>query len=334
MSDSILLILIIGASLLFDFVNGFHDAANAIATSVATRALSPRNAIILARTLNFVGGLLHTAVAYTVGKGVVESSVITLPILLAAVIGAVLWGFITWYYGFPSSSTHALIGGLIGASLFANNFNTGILIESGIRKILLSMVFSPMAGMLVGALLLVFMSWLSWKFPYRKSAVFFKRLQILSASFMAISHGMNDAQNTMGIITIALLTSGAISVFHIPLWVRVASAFTIGLGTSVGGWRIIKTMGKKMTNLHEPIDGCAAETAAGAAIITAAMLGAPTSTTHVTTGAIAGTAMAHRIGNVRWKVLGNIVVAWLCTFPAAGLLAMFCYLIVRAILGI
>jgi inorganic phosphate transporter, PiT family len=332
MSDSVLLILIIAASLLYDFVNGFHDAANAIATSIATRALSPRNAIILARTLNFVGGLLHTAVAYTVGKGVVESTVITLPILLAAVVAAVLWGLITWYYGFPSSSTHGLIGGLIGAALFANHFNTGILIESGIRKILLSMLFSPMVGMIGGALLLILMSWLALRFPYKKSAVFFKRLQILSASFMAISHGMNDAQNTMGIITIALLTAGVIGEFHIPLWVRVASAFTIGLGTSVGGWRIIKTMGKKMTNLHEPIDGCAAETAAGAAIITAAMLGAPTSTTHVTTGAIAGTAMAHRIGDVRWRVLRNIVTAWLFTFPAAGLLAMLCYIALKAIL--
>ena len=332
MYDSFLLILIVAAALTFDFVNGFHDAANAIATTIATHALSPRKAIILARTLNFIGGLLHTAVAYTIGKGVVDSNFITLPMLLAAVLGAVMWGFFTWYYGFPSSSTHALIGGLVGVSLYVNHFNPGILLAPGMKKILLSMVFSPLIGLIGGALLLVAFSWLAWKFPYRKSAVFFKRLQVVSASFMALSHGMNDAQNTMGIITIALVTAGAITQFHIPMWVRIASAFMMGLGTSVGGWRIIKTMGKKMTNLHEPIDGCAAETAAGTVIITAALLGAPTSTTHVTTGAIAGGAMAHRIGNVRWKVLGNIVIAWVCTIPGAGLFGIGTYLILDLLL--
>jgi inorganic phosphate transporter, PiT family len=326
--QQLLLILIIGAALLYDFVNGFHDAANAIATTITTHALSPRNAIIVARTLNFAGGLLHTAVAYTVGKGVVDSGAITQQILLAAVLGAVLWGYFTWYFGLPSSSTHALIGGLIGVSVFANDFNLHILLLPGIRKIALAMIISPLAGILIGMLLIVLFSWLAWKMPYRKTAWFFKKLQILSASFVALSHGMNDAQNGMGIIAIALLASGAISQFHVPLWVRFASAFSIALGTSVGGWRIIKTMGTKMTSMHEPIDGCAAEAASGAIILTTALFGAPVSTTHVTTGAIAGTALAHRIGNVRWKVLSNIVLAWVLTFPGAAIFGIITYLIV------
>jgi PiT family inorganic phosphate transporter len=329
--QQLLLILIIGAALLYDFVNGFHDAANAIATTIATHALSPRNAIIMARSLNFVGGLLHTAVAYTVGKGVVESGAITQQILLAAVLGAVLWGYFTWFLGLPSSSTHALIGGLIGVSLYANDFNFHILIASGIRKIALAMVFSPFFGLFFGMLLIVLFSWLAWKFPYRQTAGFFKKLQIVSASFVALSHGMNDAQNGMGIIAIALVTSGAISKFNIPLWVRIASAFSIALGTSVGGWRIIKTMGTKMTSMHEPIDGCAAEAAAGTVILTSAMFGAPVSTTHVTTGAITGTAIAHRVGNVRWRVLGNIVLGWVMTIPGAAIFGILIYLIVSRV---
>ncbi len=331
MSDPILLVLIIAAALMYDFVNGFHDAANAIATTVATHALSPRNAIILARTLNFVGALLHSAVAYTIGKGVVDSQFITMPILLAATVGAVLWGYFTWYFGLPSSSTHALIGGLIGVALFCNEFDFGILQETGIRKIVLAMVLSPVAGITLGMLMMVLLSWLSHKIPYHKTAHFFKKFQVLSASFVALTHGMNDAQNAMGIMTIALVTSGAISEFHIPFWVRLASAFMIGLGTSVGGWRIIKTMGHKMTKLREPIDGCAAETAAGTVILAASLVGAPISTTHVATTAIAGGAMANRLGAVRWRVMGNIVLAWIFTFPGAGIFGILTYLLVNAI---
>jgi len=328
MSDQLLLILIIAAALMYDFVNGFHDAANAIATTVSTHALSPRNAIILARTLNFAGALLHSAVAYTIGKGVIESEIITLPILLAGVVGAILWGFFTWYLGFPSSSTHALIGGLIGVALYANHFNFGILIVTGMKKILLAMVLSPLFGSTLGVLLLILFSWISVRQPYRKSAVFFKRLQILSASFVALTHGMNDAQNAMGIMTIALLTAGLIPSFSIPLWVRLASALMIGLGTSVGGWRIIKTMGRKLTDLHEPINGCAAETAAGAVILTTAMIGAPTSTTLVATSAIAGGSMAHRLGNVRWNIALQIVTAWIFTFPGAAIFGILSYLLI------
>jgi inorganic phosphate transporter, PiT family len=326
--QQLLLILIIGAALLYDFVNGFHDAANAIATTVATHALSPRNAILLARTLNFVGGLLHTAVAYTVGKGIVDSHVITLPILFGALMGAVLWGYFTWYFGLPSSSTYALMGGLIGVSLFANNFNTSILIKSGIVKNLIIMGVSPFIGIIAGLLLIILFSWIAWPFSHRVTTVVYKKVQILSASLMAISHGMNDAQHTMGIITVALLSAGIIKEFHVPLWVRFTSAFMMGLGTSVGGWRIIKTMGTKMTNLHEPIDGCAAETAAGTVIMTAAMAGSLVSTTQVITGAIAGTALARGSGMVNWRVLGNIIMAWLMTLPGAALFGVATYIIV------
>jgi inorganic phosphate transporter, PiT family len=332
LEQQLFLILIIGAALLYDFVNGFHDAANAIATTVTTHALSPRNAILLARTLNFAGGLLHTAVAYTVGKGIVDSHIITLPILFGTLMGAVLWGYFTWYFGLPSSSTYALMGGLIGVSLFANNFNTSILIKSGIIKNLIVMGVSPFIGIVAGLLLIVIFSWIAWPFSHRITSAVYKRIQILSASLMAISHGMNDAQHTMGIITVALLSAGIIKEFHVPLWVRFTSAFMMGLGTSVGGWRIIKTMGNKMTNLHEPVDGCAAETAAGTVIMTAAMAGALVSTTQVITGAIAGTALARGPDKVNWRVMGNIVMAWLMTLPGAAIFGIITYLIVIKIL--
>lgn len=326
--QQLLLIMIIGAALLYDFVNGFHDAANAIATTVATHALSPRNAILLARTLNFVGGLLHTAVAYTVGKGIVDSHIVTLPILLGTLMGAVLWGYFTWYLGLPSSSTYALMGGLIGVSLFANHFNTAILIKSGIIKNLIVMAVSPFIGIVGGLLLIIIFSWIAWPFSHRLTSQIYKKLQILSASLMAVSHGMNDAQHTMGIITVALLSAGIIHEFHVPLWVRFTSAFMMGLGTSVGGWRIIKTMGTKMTNMHEPIDGCAAETAAGTVIMTAAMAGALVSTTQVITGAIAGTALARGPSKVNWRVLGNIFLAWFMTLPGAAIFGIATYIIV------
>ena len=331
MSEQLLLILIIAAALMYDFVNGFHDAANAIATTVNTHALSPRNAIIMARTLNFVGALLHTGVAYTVGKGVIQSELVTLPLLLAAVVGAILWGYLTWYYGLPSSSTHALIGGLVGVSLFNYNFDLSILQEAGIRKIALAMFISTLAGGLFGMILITIFSWAVWKLRYRKTAQFFKKMQVLSAAYVSLTHGMNDAQNAMGVMTIALVSAGAISHFHVPLWVRIASAFMIGLGTSVGGWRIMKTMGRKMTHMSEPIDGCAAETATGTVILVTALTGTPISTTQVATGSITGTALAYRFGNVNWRVMGNIFLAWLLTLPGAAILGILVLLLLRLI---
>ncbi len=327
MSDITLLVLVVVAALWYDFVNGFHDAANAIATTVSTRALSARQAILLARTLNFLGALSHTAVAYTIGKGVVESSIVTLPMLLGALLGAIAWGYVTWYYGLPSSSTHALVGGLIGVGLYVSHFDFSVLVASGIKKIAIAMVVSPAVGLVAGLLIFTVMSWVSWRIPYRSSAKAFKRLQVLSASAVSFSHGMNDAQNAMGIITIALLTQGTIHSFHVPMWVRLASALAIGLGTSVGGWRIIRTMGTKMVKLHEPVTGCAAETAGGAVIYVASLAGAPISTTHVIATAIMGTGTARSIHNLDLRVIGRIVLAWVTTIPGAALFGVLCYLL-------
>ncbi len=326
MSDSLLLILIIGGALWYDFVNGFHDAANAIATTVSTRALSARQAIILARTLNFVGALSHTAVAYTVGKGVVSGEVITLPMLLAALLGAIGWGYLTWYFGLPSSSTHALVGGLVGVALLRSRLDFSVLIFAGLKKILIAMIVSPIAGVVIGGIVLTVFAWVSWRTPYLKSAKFFKRLQILSASAVSFTHGMNDAQNAMGIITIAMVSCGLLHEFYVPIWVRAASALAIGLGTSVGGWRIIRTMGTKMVKLHEPMDGCAAETAGGAVIFTASLVGAPISTTHVISSAILGTGAARRLSNLNWTVVKQIIFAWVVTIPGAGVIAALIYL--------
>ena len=251
---------------------------------------------------------------------------------LAAVLGAVLWGYFTWYFGLPSSSTHALVGGLIGVGLFANNFNFDVLVWTGIKKVLIFMFISPIFGTLLGIALMAIFSWAVWKANYRKTAWVFKKLQVLTASFVALAHGMNDAQNAMGVITVALLSAGVLKEFHVPLWVRVASAFMIGLGTSVGGWRIIRTMGKKMTDLHEPIDGAAAEAAAGTSILVASLVGAPISTTQIATSSIAGTAVAHRLSNVRWPVMTNILLAWVFTFPGAGLFGIGAYILLSAII--
>lgn len=327
MSDSLLLVLVIGTALWYDFVNGFHDAANAIATTVSTRALSARQAIILARTLNFIGALSHTAVAYTIGKGVVASEFLTLPMLLAGLVGAVAWGYFTWYFGWPSSSTHALVGGLIGVALFRSHFDFSVLLWPGIRKILIAMILSPTAGLIASLIVLTVLSWASWKAPYLKSARFFKRLQVLSASVVSFSHGMNDAQNAMGIITVALLSQGLIKEFHVPLWVRLASALAIGLGTSIGGWRIIRTMGMRMVKLNEPIDGCAAETSGGTVIFLASLVGAPISTTHVVSTSIMGTAAAKSLRNINWPLVRQILTAWIITLPCAGTLAALAYFV-------
>jgi inorganic phosphate transporter, PiT family len=324
MDNHLLLFAVILAALWYDFVNGFHDAANAIATVVTTHALSSRQAIYLARTLNVLGALAHTAVAYTIGKGVISSHVITLPILLGALLGAIAWGYFTWYHGLPSSSTHALIGGLVGVALVANNFNFQILVLSSIKKILLVMIISPIVGFLLGLILMTFFSWITWKSSYQRSQKFFKKFQILSASFVSFTHGMNDAQNGMGVITIALVTAGSLQSFQVPMWVRLASALAIGAGTSIGGWRIIKTMGEKITNL-KPIDGCAAETASGATILTTALLGIPVSTTHNINGAIIGTGAARNLDALNWWKIKNIVIAWLLTFPGAALCGMLSY---------
>ena len=324
------LLIIIAATLTFDFVNGFHDAANAIATTISTRALSPRQAIALARTLNVVGALVSTRVATTVGQHIVDvpAERSSFPLLLALLIGAILWDLITWHYGLPSSSSHALLGGLIGAGVASLGWQS--LQWPGIRSVLIAMVVSPVVGMLAGMLLLAAIYWLMrWlAVPPRPADRGFRILQVLSAGWMAFSHGMADGQKSMGIMTLALLAGGVIPEWYVPWYVKVAAAVFMGLGTAAGGWRIIRTLGYRVANLR-PADGFAAETAAGGVLVFVSMLGIPLSTTHVITCTVMGTGAAKRLSAVRWPVVGRIIVAWVLTIPASALAAALSYGVLR-----
>ena len=320
-----LLIIIIVVALVFDYTNGFHDTANSIATSVSTRALSPRVAVIMAAGLNLLGALLYTGVAKTVGEGLVRTDLVTLPLVLAALIGAVVWNFTTWYFGIPSSSSHALFGGLIGAMIAAVGVS-GVIWSGVWSKIIVPMVGSPVLGLVFAWFLMVGLTWLVHKWKPAPVNRWFRRLQPISAGFMAFSHGSNDAQKTMGIIALALFASGQISVFEIPLWVKIACAVTMAAGTYSGGWRIIHTLGSKVIKL-DPIHGFAAETSAASVIQLATHFGIPVSTTHTITAAIMGVGSTQRLSAVRWGVAGNIAMAWVLTLPASGLIAGIAYLL-------
>ena len=321
----LLLLTIVAVALVFDYTNGFHDTANAIATSVSTRALSPRVAVIMAAGLNLLGALLYTGVAKTVGEGLVNTDLVTLPLVLAALIGAVAWNFTTWYFGIPSSSSHALFGGLIGAMIAAVGVS-GVEWAGVVDKIILPMVGSPLLGFVCAWVLMTSLIWLVRRRPPGPVNRWFRRLQPVSAGFMAFSHGGNDAQKTMGIITLALYASGKIETFTIPTWVKVACAVAMAAGTYSGGWRIIHTLGSKVIKL-DPIHGFAAETSAASVIQLATHFGIPVSTTHTITAAIMGTGSTQRLSAVRWGVAGNIVTAWVLTLPAAGLIAGLAYLV-------
>ena len=319
--------IIVILALSFDFTNGVHDAANAIATTVTTRALSMGKAVALAAVLNFIGAIVSTAVAKFIGKGLVDAAVVTLPIIAAALIGAIAWNLLTWYYGLPSSSSHALIGGLIGAALFA--FGPGSVHLSGLTKTIIALITSPLAGFGVAYLLMRGLLRVVQDRPFTPTMRGFRRLQLLSAAFMAFSHGSNDAQKTMGVVTLALISSHLIpSQSGVPLWVILASAAAMALGTGVGGWRIIKTMGSKLVDLT-PAHGFAAETAAAAVIMVATHLGLPISTTHVIASSILGVGATRRAHSVRWATATNIVLAWVLTIPGAGLVAGLIALLVR-----
>jgi PiT family inorganic phosphate transporter len=324
--DLLLLLAIILAALVYDFFNGFNDCANAIATTVSTRALSPRGAIALARTLNFVGALSHTAVAATIGKGVIDPKYASLPLVLVALIGASAWTAFASFSGIPVSVSHSLVGGLLGAGIVAAGFK--IVVMQGITKITIAMLVSPILGFLGGLLLIVVISWLFKNSAPRKLNQHFKRLQILSAAWMSFSHGMNDAQNAMGIITMALVSYGALATFKVPLWVMIACATAMGLGTSVGGWKVIKTMGSKLFKL-QPVHGFSAETSAAAVIAGMSLFGIPISTTHVISTAIMGSGSSRGLSAVRWGIVKNIVIAWIITIPASGLIAGALYFIVK-----
>ena len=314
-------------ALLFDYINGFHDTANAIATSVATRALHPLAAISMAAAFNFIGAFAGTAVAKTIGAGLVDETTSTQAVVAAALVGAIFWNLLTWYYGLPSSSSHALIGGLFGATLIAAG-SGAFKFDGIVSKILFPMFTSPVVGFLGAFLLMVLLYRLLTRAPRRPAQAVFRRLQLVSAGFMAFSHGSNDAQKTMGIITLALFAGGAIPTIDVPVWVIVAAATAISLGTAAGGWRIMHTMGHRVAKL-EPVHGFAAETTAASVIMTAAHFGMPVSTTHVISSAIMGVGTAQGARGVRWAVAGNILAAWVMTIPASGLVAAITWLLLH-----
>jgi inorganic phosphate transporter, PiT family len=315
----VFIVIIIGIALVFDFTNGMHDAANSVSTIVSTRVLSPRQAVVWAAFFNFVAFLIFgTTVATTIGKGMINIDTVTPTVILAGLIGAICWNLITWYFGLPSSSSHALIGGYAGAAI--TNAGFGVIIIGGWYKTLLFIALAPIIGIIMGYFLKIITSWLVRKQSLASVNKWSRVLQLFSAATYSLSHGSNDAQKTMGIIASLLFAGGVISKFEIPLWVVLAAHTAIALGTISGGWRIIKTMGQKITRLT-PIDGFCAETAAASSIFLATSMGVPVSTTHVITGAISGVGSANRLSAVRWGVTFNIVIAWVLTIPAAAIIS-------------
>jgi len=313
------LALVIALAIVFDYINGFHDTANAIATSVATRALRPRHAILMAASFNFIGAFAGTAVAKTIGAGLVDETTTTQSVVMAALVGAITWNLITWYFGIPSSSSHALIGGLLGSTLIASG-TTALRGDGILDKVVIPMISSPLIGFVVAFGLMIILYWTFRHAKRKPMARIFRRLQVVSAGYMAFSHGSNDAQKTMGIITLALFSAGAITSIDVPVWVIVVSASALSLGTAVGGWRIMRTMGHRVVEL-EPIHGFAAETTAASILFATAHLGMPVSTTHVISSAIMGVGSARGPKGVRWGVARRILMAWVVTIPAAALVA-------------
>jgi PiT family inorganic phosphate transporter len=314
-------ILLVALALLFDFMNGFHDAANAIATVVSTGVLKPSQAVAMAALFNVLAFFVfNLSVAKTIGKGTIDPTIIDHYVIFGALVGAIFWNLVTWYFGIPSSSSHALIGGLIGAAVAKDG--TGTLIAAGLYKIILFIVLSPLLGFLLGSLMMLIVSWLFVKSTPMKVDKWFRRLQLVSASVFSLGHGGNDAQKTMGIIWMLLIAAGysKASDASPPAWVVYSCYAAIGAGTLFGGWRIVKTMGQKITKL-KPVGGFCAETGGAATLIMATVFGIPVSTTHTITGAIVGVGSSQKMSAVRWGVAGNIVWAWILTIPASAFVA-------------
>lgn len=318
-----LIVLVVLMALAFDYINGFHDTANAIATVVSTRVLSPRVAIILAAVLNFVGALVAHNVAKTIAGGLINKEIVTQTLILSALSGAIVWNLITWKFGMPSSSSHALIGGLCGAAIVKGGI--GALKIDGLKeKVLIPLIMSPTIGLVIGFLLMSAIYLFAKKCKPNRAMMFFKPMQIVSSSLMAFSHGSNDAQKAMGIITLALVAGGFMpksDTIIIPTWVMLSCAVAMALGTAAGGWRIIKTMGHKIFRM-EPPQGFAAETSASIVILLASKLGIPVSTTHVISSSIFGVGLAKNKNAVRWSVARDMIFAWLLTIPASAIMAM------------
>jgi inorganic phosphate transporter, PiT family len=325
-----LLVTVIGlifVALAFDFINGFHDAANSIATVVSTRVLSPGQAVVWAALFNFIAAFTFgTAVAKTIGNGMIDISQVTFGVIFAGLLGAIVWDLITWYYAVPTSSSHALIGGYAGAAIARAGL--GVIIPSGWTKTLMYIILAPLIGLTLGFLLSVAIFWIFQKWTPRRVDRVFRKAQLFSAAAYSLGHGTNDAQKTMGIIAGVLVTAGYLKTFSIPVWVVLAAHTAIALGTLSGGWRIIHTMGSKITRLT-PFGGFAAETAGAITLFTASHLGVPVSTTHTITGAIVGVGATRRLSAVRWGVAGRIVWAWLLTIPMSALIGAMTFWIVR-----
>jgi PiT family inorganic phosphate transporter len=318
-SVSLTLVLLVLLALAFDFMNGFHDAANSIATVVSTGVLKPWQAVLWAAFFNVVAVLFFKlTVAATVGKGIIDPAFVDNRLIFGALIGGISWNLITWYYGIPSSSSHALIGGMMGAALAASG--TAPLLAPGIIKTATFIFVSPLLGMLLGSLFMLAFSWICFRQTPRRVDKWFRRLQLISSAAYSLGHGGNDAQKTMGIIWLLLIAGGVTTKDHLPTWVVVSCFLAIGFGTMFGGWRIVKTMGQRITKL-KPVGGCAAETGGAITLFVATYFGIPVSTTHTITGAIIGVGAAQRSSAVRWAVAGNIVVAWIVTIPASAAIA-------------
>ena len=318
-----LLIAVVVLALVFDYINGFHDTANAIATSVSTRALPPRVAVYMAACLNFAGAMYSTGVAKTIGSDIVTAaSMVNEPIIIAAMVGAIFWNLLTWWLGIPSSSSLALIGGVMGAVIISKGMVA--LKVSGIVKIVLSLVLSPLLAIVCGFLVMNALFWAFRKQAPARVNHQFKKLQILAAAMMSFAHGSNDAQKAMGIITLALVSADYLDVFDVPFWVKVSAALAMGCGTAFGGWRIIKTMGAKIFKL-EPINGFSADINSSLVIFSATLLHLPVSTTHVVSGSIMGVGAAKRINAVRWGVAQQMVMAWVLTIPSTALVSALTY---------
>jgi len=319
----ILIITVVLLALAFDYINGFHDTANAIATSVSTRALTPRVAVWMAAFLNFLGAMYSTGVAKTIGGDLVKSAqMVNEHIIIAAMIGAIFWNLITWWMGIPSSSSHALVGGVVGAVLASTGYEA-LKIE-GLMKIVAALICSPIVAMLTGLLIMSLLFWIFGRMSPSRINPKFKRLQILTAAMMAFSHGSNDAQKAMGIITLTLVSTGYLTNLEVPLWVKISAATAMGLGTAAGGWRIIRTMGTKIFKL-EPISGFAADLNSSLIIFGATLLHLPVSTTHVVSGSIMGVGTAKRISAVRWGVAQQMLMAWVLTIPCTALVSALAY---------
>jgi PiT family inorganic phosphate transporter len=327
--NNVLLVIVVAVALGFDFTNGFHDTANAVATSVSTRALSPRLAVLIAAVANLAGAFVTTAVAKTVGKGIIDTGLANEKTVLAALVGAIAWNLITWWLGLPSSSSHALIGGLVGAAM-AQSGLSGVQWHGLAHSVAIPAIAAPAIAFAGAFLLLLLIYWaFVWMNPGHANRTF--RLgQLASGTWVAFTHGANDAQKTMGVIALALFETGHLSHFYIPIWVIVAAGLAIAAGTYVGGWRIMRTLGQRVFNM-EPPSGFAAQVTAGVTIYTATKLGYPLSTTHVISGGVMGAGATQRLSAVRWGVAGNIVAAWLLTIPAAGLVAAALYWPVQGI---